>query len=213
MSNNEKAKNEQGYGKGSNQDTSNNQGNQNQNQGQGNQGSQDEGNQNKGNQNPNQNRNQGNPGGNQGAGRGYQGRNPRRGKYNPPQGEYNPPSNSSGQNQSTNDYDVDTSNIFDQPQSVSLITIDNVIVPAFIPDEYLHDPSALPSHHLNLTVSVQDKDKEGHSSVRRTVDKAVLDTANYSEDFISFNMIEKFDAMHVCYEVWLPQGLLPHSAD
>ena len=73
-------------------------------------------------------------------------------------------------------------------------------MPVFISDEYLHDPSTLPSHHLNVTVSVQDKDKEGHSSVRRTVGKAVLDTANYSEDFISFNMIEKLDAMHVCYE-------------
>ena len=30
--------------------------------------------------------------------------------------------------------------------------------------------------------------------------KAVLDTANYYEDFISFNVIEIFIAMHVCYE-------------
>ena len=60
MSNNKKAKNNQGYGKGSNRNTSNNQGNQNWNQGQGNQGYQ-----NQGNQNPNQNRNQGNPRGNQ----------------------------------------------------------------------------------------------------------------------------------------------------
>ena len=63
MSNNKKAKNNQGYGKGSNQNTSNNQGNQNRNQGQGNQGYQSQGNQNQGNQNSNQNRNQGNPGG------------------------------------------------------------------------------------------------------------------------------------------------------
>ena len=69
---------------------------------------------------------------------------------------------------------------------MSLITNDDVIVLAFIPDEYLHDPSTLPSRHLNVTVSVQDKDKEGHSSVRCTVGKAVLDTANYSEDYISF---------------------------
>ena len=81
-----------------------------------------------------------------------------------------------------NDYDVDTSNISDHTHSVSLITNDDVIVPAFIPDEYLQDPSTLPSHHLNVTVSVQDK--EGHSSVRCTVGKAVLDTANYCEDFI-----------------------------
>ena len=78
---------------------------------------------------------------------------------------------------------------------MSSITNNDVIVPAFIPDEYLHDPSTLPSHHLNVTVSVQDKDKEGHSSVRR-----ILGKANYSEDFIPFNMIEKLDAMHVCYE-------------
>jgi hypothetical protein len=32
------------------------------------------------------------------------------------------------------------------------------------------------------------------------VGKAVLDTANYSEDFISYAMIEKLNAMHVCYE-------------
>ena len=60
-----------------------------------------------------------------------------------------------------------------------------------------HDPSTLPSHHLNVTVSVQDKDEESRTSVRCAVDKAVLDTANYSEDFISFTMIE---TMHVCHE-------------
>ena len=103
-------------------------------------------------------------------------------------------------NQGTNDYDVDTSNVSDHPHFVSLITNDDVIVPALVLDEYLHDPSTLPSNHLNVTVSVQDKDKECHSSVRRIVSKAVLDTANYSEDFISFNMNEKLNAMHVCYE-------------
>ena len=193
MLNNKKAKNNQGYGKGSNQNTSNNQGNENRNQGHGNQGYQKQGNQ-------NQNRNQENSGGNQGAGRGYQGKNPRGGKYNPPQGRYNPPSDSSGQNQGTNDYDVDTSNISDHLHFVSLITNDDVIVPALILDEYPHDPSTLPSHHLNVTVSVQDKDKKCHSSVRRTVGKTVLDTTNYSEDFISYHMIEKVNAMHVCYE-------------
>ena len=89
----------------------------------------------------------------------YQGENPREGKYKPPQGGYDPPSDSSRYNQGTNDYDVDTSNISDHPHSVSSITNDDVIVPVFIPGEYLHDPSTLPSHHLNVTVSVQDKDK------------------------------------------------------
>ena len=69
-----------------------------------------------------------------------------------------------------------------------------------IQDKYLHDPSTVPSHHLNVTVSVQDKDKESQPSVRRIVGKAVLDTANYSEDFISFIMIQKLNAMHLCYE-------------
>jgi hypothetical protein len=41
----------------------------------------------------------------------------------------------------------------------------------------LHDPSILPSDHLNVTVLIQDKDKERQSSVRRVVGKAVLDTA------------------------------------
>ena len=71
-------------------------------------------------------------------------------------------------------------------------------ISTLIQDEYLHDPSTLPSNHLNVTVSVQDKDKESQTSVRRVVGKAVLDTANYSEDFISFMMIQK--AMHICYE-------------
>ena len=29
--------------------------------------------------------------------------------------------------------------------------------------------------------------------------KAVLDTANYTEDFVSFTMIDKFSARHNCY--------------
>ena len=73
-------------------------------------------------------------------------------------------------------------------------------LPTLIQDEYLHDPSTLPSKHLNVTVSVQDKDKESQTSVRRIVGKAVLDTANHSEDFISFIMIQKLNAMHLCYE-------------
>ena len=85
------------------------------------------------------------------------------------------------------------------PNSVSVILHDDTI-PTLIHDEYLHDPSTIPSNHLNVTVSVQDKDEESRTSVRRAVDKAVLDTANYSEDFISFLMIQKLNAMHVCHE-------------
>ena len=73
-------------------------------------------------------------------------------------------------------------------------------LPTLIQDEYLHDPSTLPSNHLSVTVSVQDKDKESQTSVRCVVGKVVLDTANYSEDFISFIMIQKLNAMHLCYE-------------
>ena len=71
---------------------------------------------------------------------------------------------------------------------MSIITHD-VIIPALIPDEHLHDPSILPSKHLNGTVSVKDMETERHSSVQRTVGKAVLDTANYYEDFISLKFL------------------------
>ena len=70
------------------------------------------------------------------------------------------------------------------PYPVSIITHD-VTIPTFIRDKYLHDPSTLPSNHLNVTVSVQDKDKEGQISVRRTMGKAVLDTVNHSILFLS----------------------------
>ena len=66
-------------------------------------------------------------------------------------------------------------------------------------EELLHDPFILPSHHLNVTVIVQDKDRTGPASELRAVGRAVLDTANYSEDFISFNMLEKLNATHLCY--------------
>ena len=186
MCNSKKLKGNQGGGKGSNP----NQGNQN--QGFGNRGNQNQGNQNY------QNRNQGNPGpgGNQGGGRGYQGKNPRGGKYNPPQGDYNASAGSTNQ-QGIYDYDVDSSDITDIQHSVSCVTAS--VIPAIFPDEFLHDPSTLPSDHLNVTVFVQDKDKERQSSVRRTVGKAVLDTANYSEDFVSFTMIDKLSARHNCY--------------
>ena len=68
-----------------------------------------------------------------------------------------------------------------------------------IREEFLHDPSLLPSHHLNVTVIVQDKGKAGPAKELRAVGKAVLDTANYSEDFVSFSMLEKLNATHLCY--------------
>ena len=91
------------------------------------------------------------------------------------------------------DFEIDTSNDYVIP-NVSIIT-DDVITYVLIPEEFLHDPSTHPSKHLNATVSVQDKDKESHVSVRCTVGRAVLDTANYSDDFISFNMIVKLNAI------------------
>ena len=166
MNNNKKAKNNHGSG---------NQGTQNQ----GNQGNFNRGNQNQG-------------AGNQGAGRGYQGKNPRGGKHNPPQGGGggNPSSDSAGKNQGTNGYDVNTSDMSILPHFMPVISHADTIS-TLIHDEYLHDPSTLPSNHLNITVSVQDKDKGRQSSVRRVMGKAVLDTANYSEDFISFTMTQK----------------------
>ena len=68
-----------------------------------------------------------------------------------------------------------------------------------IREEFLHDPSVLPSHHLNITVIVQDKERTGPASELRTVGRAMLDTANYSEDFISFTMLEKLNATHLYY--------------
>ena len=63
-------------------------------------------------------------------------------------------------------------------------------------EEFLHDPSILPSHHLNVTVIVQDKGKTGPAKELRAMGK---DTANYSEDFIAFTMLEKLNATHLCY--------------
>ena len=89
--------------------------------------------------------------------------------------------------------------MLNSPDFVSAISQADTIS-VLIQDEYSHDPSTLPFNHLNVTVSVQDKDRERLPSVRRIVGKAVLDTANYSEDFISFIMIQKLNAMHLCYE-------------
>ena len=60
--------------------------------------------------------------GNQSAGGGYQGKNPRGGKYNPPQGGPNSSSDSAGQNQVINDYDVDSPDILNLPDVVSFIS-------------------------------------------------------------------------------------------
>ena len=190
MCNSKKPKGNQGGGKGSKP----NQGNQN--QGFGNRGNQNQGNQNQGYGNQNyQNRNQGNPGpgGNQGGVEGTRSKNPRGGKYNPPQGDKNASTGSADQ-QGIYD-DVDSSDITVIKHSVSCVIAS--VIPAILPDEFLHDPSTLPSDHLN--VLVQDKDKENQTSVRRTVGKAVLDTANYSEDFASFTMIDNLNATSNCY--------------
>ena len=212
MNNNKKAKNNHGSGNQGTQNQGNygNQGNFNRgNQNQGNQGNYgNQGNQYQGNQCNFNRGNQNQGAGSQGAGRGYYGKNPRGGKCNLPQGGPNSSSDSAGQNQGTNDYDVDASDMSTLPYSVSVISHDDTI-PTLIHDEYLHDPSTLPSNHLNVTVSVQDKDKERQSSVRRVVGKAMLDTANYSEDFISFTMIQKLNAMHVYYVA--PQAITVRS--
>lgn len=89
--------------------------------------------------------------------------------------------------------DVDTSDDYVTP-TVSVITNDFRPL-VLIPEEFLHMISTTPSEHLNVTVSVQDKEREKYSSVRRMVGKAVLDTASYSEDFIPYNMIVKLKAI------------------
>ena len=115
MFTNKKSKNNHGSGNQNNPNQGNqgnNRGNQGNNQGnQGNQGYQGN---NRGNQNQGY--------GNQNAGRGYQGKNPRGGKYNPPQGGPTSSSDSAGQNQDINDYDVDSSDILNLPDVVSCIS-------------------------------------------------------------------------------------------
>ena len=96
-----------------------------------------------------------------------------KGKYNPPQGGPTSSSSSAGQNQGINDYDVDSSDILNLPDVVSCISHVDTL-PTLIQDEYLHDPSTLPSNYLNVTVSVQDKDPENQTSLRRIVGKAVF---------------------------------------
>ena len=46
---------------------------------------------------------------------------------------------------------------------------------------------------------MQDKDRTGPASELRAAGKTVMDTANYSDNFISFDMIEKPNTTHLCY--------------
>ena len=124
MYTNKKAMNNHGSGDQSNP----NQGNQG-SQGNFNRGTQNLGNQgnqnNQGNQGNQDNFNRGNQNqgsGYQSAGRGHQGKNPRGGKYNPPQGGPNSSSDSAGQNQGTDDYDVDTPDMLYPPDVASFIS-------------------------------------------------------------------------------------------
>ena len=65
-------------------------------------------------------------------------------------------------------------------------------------EEFLDNPSTLAS---NVTVIVQDKDRPGPANELRAVGKAAMDKAHYSDNFISFDMIEKLNATHLCYPV------------
>ena len=67
-----------------------------------------------------------------------------------------------------------------------------------IREEFLHNPAILPSHHLNVTVIVQDKGKTGPASELRAVGKAVLDTANYSHFFYYVRKIECYSPLLSC---------------
>ena len=60
-------------------------------------------------------------------------------------------------------------------------------------------PSTIASHHLNVTVIVQDEDRTGPASELRAAGKAVMDTANYSDNFVLYDMIEKSNATHLYY--------------
>ena len=144
-----------------------------------------------------------NPNADQNQGRGSGGRGNR---YNPPQGNFPPPSSSSGQDQGKNlrfddvaaVSDDDTHNLMDVHVEEQPYVI--------VRDEFLHDLSILPSHHLDVTVIVQDKRRTDPARDLRAVGKAVLDTANYSEDFISFTMLEKIK----CHTPLLPRSYSYH---
>ena len=126
------------------------------NQGQGGQGNSSQGYQNQGKGVKFQ-KNNSNPG----RGKGYQG-----GKYNPPQNQ--------GEILMSDDFPLD----------FHVEVLDDSISHVPISEEFLHIPSNLPSTHLNVTVTVQNNDKTGRAKELRAVGKAVLDTANFVEDFI-----------------------------
>ena len=109
---------------------------------------------------------------------------------NPLQGNYPPPSSSSGQNQGKILRFNDVADIFDKDvhnlMDVHVEEQPHVIVR----EEFLHNPSIIPSDHFNVTVIVQDMERTGPASELRAVGKAVMDTANYSDNFISFDMIK-----------------------
>ena len=81
------------------------------------------------------------------------------------------------------------------------LTDDHLEVQPLLPtrEEFLHTLSTLASHHLNVTVIVQDKDRTSPASDLRAAGKAVMDTANYSGNFILYDIIEKLNAAHLCY--------------
>ena len=66
------------------------------------------------------------------------------------------------------------------------LTDDHLEVQSLVPirEEFLHISSTLASHHLNVTVIVQNKDRIGSASELRAAGKAVIDAANYSDNFI-----------------------------
>ena len=113
----------------------------------------------KGNRNPNANQNQG-------CGCGG------RGKYNPPQGHNPPPNTQPGQNQGKNPAHDCVAATFDD--DVFNLTDDHLEVQPLVPirEEFLHILSTLASHHLNVTVIVQDKDRTCPASDLRTAGKA-----------------------------------------
>ena len=158
----------------------------NQNQGnQGNQGGGYQGNQGggyQGNQGGGRGKQRGgyNPNSNQNQGRGSGGRGNR---YNPPQGNFPPFSSSLSQDQGKNLRFDDVAAIFDNDIHNLMDSHIEEQPHVIVREEFLHNPSTLPSHHLNVTVIVQDKGRTDPASELRAVGKAVLHTANYSEDF------------------------------
>ena len=137
-----------------------------------------------------------NPNSNQNQGRGSGGRGNR---YNPPQGNFPPFSSSLSQDQGKNLRFDDVAAIFDNDIHNLMDSHVEEQPHVIVREEFLHNPSTLPSHHLNVTVIVQDKGRTDPASELRAVGKAVLHTANYSEDFFFFTMLEKLNATHLYY--------------